>query len=85
MHNRYGEGNYTVTQYFENCDRSHLLTASEVCFLRTGNLEEDKMAGNHATLLSYNMEFSFLTGNCNAAASASNYSEFSVQLFPLNK
>ena len=81
MHNRYRQGTYTVTRYWENWDRPHLPAASEVSFLRTGDLE-DKMAGNHATLLRYNTEFSFLTGNRNAAASASNYGEFPVLLFP---
>lgn len=82
MHNRYGGGNYTVTRYLENWDRPHLPAASEVCFLRIGDLEKEKMAGNHAMLLRYNTEFSFLTGNCNAAASASSYGEFPVLFFP---
>lgn len=39
---------------------------------------------NNATLLRINTEYRFLMGNCNAAASASNYAEFSVFLLPTN-
>lgn len=63
---------------------NHLFTASEVCFLRTGDLEEDKMPRNNVTLLRGNNEYSFLMRNCSAAASASNYGEFQVFLFPKN-
>lgn len=84
MHNRYGGGHYVITWYLENWDRPHLPTASEVHFLRTSDLEEDKMAGNHAMSVSCNTEFSFRRGKCNAAASASNYGEFQVLLFPPN-
>lgn len=59
----------------ENSDRFHLPTASEVCFLRAGDLEEGKLAGNHAILLRLNIDITFLIRNCNAAASASNYSD----------
>lgn len=78
MHNRYGQG--TILSH------NHLFTDSELCFLRTGDLEKDKMPRNYATLLRGNTKYSFLMGKCSflIAASASNYGEFQVFLFATN-
>lgn len=85
MHNRYGGGHYVITWYLENWDRPHLPTASEVHFLRTSDLEEDKIAGNHATLVSCNTEFSFHGGNAMLQHQQAIMVSFKFSSFPQTK